>query len=50
MSLRPIKITVLISIFLETLMKELGHANRTLDYLKVDTDRGDGTGFEDVVG
>ena len=30
-------------------MKELGHENRVLDYLKVDTDKGDGTGFEDVV-
>ena len=30
-------------------MKELGHENRVLDYLKVDTDKGDGTGFEDTV-
>ena len=30
-------------------MKELGHEDRVLDYLKVDTDKGDGTGFEDVV-
>ena len=30
-------------------MKELGHENRHLDYLKVDTDKGDNTGFEDVV-
>ena len=30
-------------------MKELGHEDRVLDYLKVDTDKGDGTGFEDLV-
>lgn len=30
-------------------MKDLGHENRVLDYLKVDTDKPDGTGFEDVV-
>ena len=30
-------------------MKELGHQNRVLDYLKIDTDKGDGTGFEDTV-
>ena len=30
-------------------MKELGHENRVLDYLKVDTDKGDGSGFEGVV-
>ncbi|XP_076811973.1 putative methyltransferase-like protein 24 [Clavelina lepadiformis] len=34
---------------LKTLIKELGHEDRHLDFLKVDTDRGDGTGFEDVV-
>ena len=33
----------------ETLMKELGHEDRVLDYLKVDTDKPGGTGFEDVV-
>ena len=33
----------------ETLIKELGHENRVLDYLKVDTDKNDQTGFEDVV-
>jgi len=30
-------------------MKELGHQNRHLDFLKVDTDKHDGTGFEDTV-
>ena len=31
-------------------MKDLGHADRYLDYLKVDTDKdGSRTGFEDVV-
>ena len=30
-------------------MKELGHENRVLDYLKVDTDKSYGFGFEDVV-
>ncbi|CAK8681495.1 putative methyltransferase-like protein 24 [Clavelina lepadiformis] len=34
---------------LKTLIKELGHEDRHLDFLKVDTDRGDGTGFEDVI-
>ena len=41
--------TIITHLFTETLMKELGHENRVLDYLKVDTDRGDGTGFEDTV-
>ena len=30
-------------------MKELGHQDRHLDFLKVDTDKHDGTGFEDTV-
>ena len=30
-------------------MKELGHQNRVLDYLKVDTDKQFGEGFEDIV-
>ncbi|CAK8681484.1 unnamed protein product [Clavelina lepadiformis] len=34
---------------LKTLLYELGHLDRHLDFLKVDTDRGDGTGFEDIV-
>ena len=33
----------------ETLINELGHQNRHLDFLKVDTDKTDGTGFEDTV-
>jgi len=40
---------VFVYIFIETLIKELGHQQRPLDFLKVDTDKHDGTGFEDTV-